>query len=65
MGKVASSPSSPVTDCVGKSIVIESPAEITRVSLANPDVADALVLSPRQVVQRVLTEQVLVHGVLR
>ncbi len=34
---------------VGKSIVIESPAAVKRVSLAAPAFADALVLSPRQV----------------
>ncbi len=34
---------------VGKSIVIESPVAIERASIANPDTADALVLSPRQV----------------
>lgn len=34
---------------VGKSIVIESPVPIERASIAGPDVADALVLSPRQI----------------
>src|ERR1044071_8593428 len=33
----------------GKSMVVDVPAPISRASLANPDVADALVLSPRQV----------------
>jgi len=34
---------------VGKSVVIDARASVKRVSLASPDVADALVLSPRQV----------------
>jgi len=34
---------------IGKSVVVESPVAITRASLANPAVADAVVLSPRQV----------------
>jgi pilus assembly protein CpaC len=34
---------------LGKSVVVESPVPITRASLANPGVADAVVLSPRQV----------------
>lgn len=34
---------------VGKSIVIESPVSIERASIANPETADALVLSPRQI----------------
>jgi pilus assembly protein CpaC len=34
---------------VGKSVVIDSSTPVKRVSLAAPDVADALVLSPRQV----------------
>jgi pilus assembly protein CpaC len=34
---------------LGKSVVVESPVAITRVSLANPAVADAVVLSPRQI----------------
>ncbi len=34
---------------VGKSIVIESPVAVERASIANPDTADALVLSPRQI----------------
>ncbi len=33
----------------GKSVIVESPIAITRVSLANPAVADAVVLSPRQI----------------
>ena len=33
---------------VGKSVVIDSRANIKRISLAAPDVADAVVLSPRQ-----------------
>jgi pilus assembly protein CpaC len=34
---------------LGKSVIVESPVPITRASLANPDVADVVVLSPRQV----------------
>jgi pilus assembly protein CpaC len=34
---------------LGKSVVVETPVPITRASLANPAVADAVVLSPRQV----------------
>lgn len=34
---------------VGKSVVIDTRTTVKRVSLASPDVADALVLSPRQV----------------
>lgn len=34
---------------LGKSVVVESPLPIVRASLANPDIADAVVLSPRQV----------------
>jgi pilus assembly protein CpaC len=34
---------------LGKSVVVESPIAITRVTLANPAVADAVVLSPRQI----------------
>ena len=34
---------------VGKSVVIDTTAPVRRVSLAAPDIADALVLSPRQV----------------
>jgi pilus assembly protein CpaC len=34
---------------LGRSVVVESPVPITRASLANPEVADAVVLSPRQV----------------
>ncbi len=34
---------------LGKSVVVESPAGITRASLANPGIADVVVLSPRQV----------------
>ena len=33
----------------GRSLVLESPLPIKRVSIANPDVADAMVLSPKQV----------------
>ncbi len=33
----------------GKSVVIESPVSVTRASIADPEVADALVLSPRQI----------------
>ena len=38
-----------LTVTVGKSVVIDSRTPVKRVSLAAPDVADALVLSPRQV----------------
>jgi len=34
---------------LGKSVIVESPVPITRASLANPAVADAVVLSPRQI----------------
>ena len=34
---------------VGKSLVIDTPAAVTRVSLANPEIADTVVISPRQV----------------
>ncbi|MBA5868760.1 MAG: type II and III secretion system protein family protein [Nitrospira sp. CR2.1] len=34
---------------VGKSVLISAPASLARVSVANPQVADALVLTPRQV----------------
>ncbi len=34
---------------VGKSIVIQSPVAIARASLADPEIADAAVLSPRQI----------------
>jgi pilus assembly protein CpaC len=34
---------------VGKSLVIDTPAAIKRVSLANPDIADTVVISPRQI----------------
>jgi pilus assembly protein CpaC len=34
---------------LGKSVVVESPIAITRVTLANPAIADAVVLSPRQI----------------
>lgn len=34
---------------LGKSVVVESPVPITRATLANPGVADAVVLSPRQI----------------
>lgn len=34
---------------VGKSVLISAPAPLARVSVANPQVADALVLTPRQV----------------
>jgi pilus assembly protein CpaC len=33
---------------VGKSLVIDTPVAIKRVSLANPDIADTVVISPRQ-----------------
>lgn len=33
----------------GKSVVLESPVDITRVSVANPDLAEAVVVSPREV----------------
>jgi pilus assembly protein CpaC len=38
-----------LTVTVGKSVVIDSRTPVKRVSLAAPDVADALVLSPRQI----------------
>ena len=34
---------------VGKSVIVESKEPIKRISIARPDVADALVLSPRQI----------------
>jgi pilus assembly protein CpaC len=34
---------------VGKSLVIDTPVSIKRVSLANPDIADTVVISPRQI----------------
>jgi pilus assembly protein CpaC len=34
---------------VGKSLVIDTPIAIKRVSLANPDIADTVVISPRQI----------------
>ena len=34
---------------LGKSVIVESDVPITRVSIANPAIADAVVLSPRQV----------------
>jgi pilus assembly protein CpaC len=34
---------------VGKSLVIDTPAAVKRVSLANPEVADTVVISPRQI----------------
>ncbi|TLY34386.1 MAG: hypothetical protein E6K60_13210 [Nitrospirae bacterium] len=34
---------------VGKSVVIDTPVAIKRASLANPDITDAIVLSPRQI----------------
>jgi pilus assembly protein CpaC len=34
---------------VGKSLVIDTPVAIKRVSLANPDIADTVVISPRQI----------------
>jgi len=34
---------------LGKSVVVESPVPITRATLANPGVADPVVLSPRQI----------------
>lgn len=33
----------------GKSVIVDVPVPIKRASLANPDVADAIVLSPRQI----------------
>ena len=38
-----------VTVTMGKSVVVDSQTPIRRVSLAAPDIADALVLSPRQI----------------
>ena len=37
-----------LTLSVGKSLVLDLPVAVTRASLANPDIADALVLSPKQ-----------------
>ena len=34
---------------IGSSIIIESPTPFTRASLANPEIADTLVLSPKQI----------------
>ena len=34
---------------IGKSIVLESPADIHRVSVGNPDVLDAVGVTPREV----------------
>ncbi|WHZ17306.1 MAG: hypothetical protein OJF52_004158 [Nitrospira sp.] len=34
---------------VGKSVIVDVPVPIKRASLANPDIADAIVLSPRQI----------------
>jgi pilus assembly protein CpaC len=34
---------------VGKSLVIDTPVAVKRVSLANPDIADTVVISPRQI----------------
>jgi pilus assembly protein CpaC len=34
---------------LGKSLVIDTPVAINRVSLANPDIADTVVISPRQI----------------
>jgi len=34
---------------MGKSAIIDLPVQIKRASLANPDIADAIVLSPRQI----------------
>lgn len=52
-GPLFAAPEVPVpqrlTLTVGKSIVIESPAPLKRISLANPEIADTLVLSPKQV----------------
>ncbi|MBK8379744.1 MAG: pilus assembly protein N-terminal domain-containing protein [Nitrospira sp.] len=38
-----------VSVTVGKSVLIAAPAPLARVSVANPQIADALVLTPRQV----------------
>jgi pilus assembly protein CpaC len=34
---------------VGKSLVIDTPVAVKRVSLANPDIADTVIISPRQI----------------
>src|SRR5262245_22680653 len=34
---------------VGRSLVIDTPAAVKRVSLANPEIADTVVISPRQI----------------
>ncbi len=46
---VVSTQAEKLTVTVGKSVVIDSPTPVRRVSLAAPDIADALVLSPRQI----------------
>jgi pilus assembly protein CpaC len=46
---VRSTASNTLDVTLGRSVVVESPVPITRASLANPEVADAVVLSPRQV----------------
>ncbi len=43
------SPASGLEITLGKSVVVESAVPITRASLANPAVADVVVLSPRQI----------------
>jgi pilus assembly protein CpaC len=47
--KVDTTQAEKLTVTMGKSVVIDSGTPVRRVSLAAPDVADALVLSPRQV----------------
>lgn len=43
------SPGGSLSITLGKSVIVESPVPITRASLANPAVADVVVLSPRQI----------------
>jgi len=43
------SPTGSLEITLGKSVIVESPVPITRASLANPAVADVVVLSPRQI----------------
>ena len=38
-----------ITLTMGKSLILESPEPIKRIALANPALADAMVLSPRQI----------------
>lgn len=47
--KLEPTPAEKMTLAIGKSLILESPETIKRVALANPAVADAMVLSPRQI----------------